>query len=466
MPFILPWAWNEYVNTPPPLPRSFLSLPMMKNSRKVLIITYYWPPSGGAGVQRWLKFSKYLPEFGWKPIVYTPENPYFNLTDQSLLKDVHEDVEVIKRRIWEPYRLATILTGTKSKHINTGNLDHAGKKKSIAQRLITYIRANWIVPDPRKYWIKPSVNLLQNLLEKRGVDVIVTTGPPHSMHLIGYNLKKRRPNLKWIADFRDPWSQLDFYDTLPMSKNTRRKHQKLERKVLEQADIVLGTSPSMHTQLEPFDISKFRCITNGFDPDDFPENYENKQDPERINLVHAGLLKSERNPSNLWKALKKWMTLQAEKADHLNIVCAGNVDTEIREQLSNDPDLGKIIDFPGYLERKELQNLYSSADIFLLLVNNTHNSRVNIPGKLFEYIASGKKILVACKKTDDVAKILMDYPNARILEYNDSPDRYLEVLNDLFTLDAKEIPSESIQSFSRQNLTKDLSDLLEDLRTS
>ncbi|TVR76797.1 MAG: glycosyl transferase [Saprospirales bacterium] len=437
----------------------------MKANRKVLIVTYYWPPSGGAGVQRWLKFSKYLPKFGWKPVVYTPENPYFFLKDKSLLKDVNSEVEVIKRKIWEPYQLAAFLSREKSKKLNTSNLDHKTDKKSLLKQFITYIRANWIIPDPRKYWIGPSVKFLKSLVDKNNINIIVTTGPPHSMHLIGYNLKKLRPGLKWIADFRDPWSKLDFYDSLPITRKTMESHKRLEKLVVDTADVVLATSPSMHQQLEPFDLQKFYCITNGYDPEDFPQITANKKTTNKIKIVHTGLLNSDRNPSNLWEGLKAWINENPEQSEGLSIVCPGNVDMEIENSLSSDPHLGNHFHFPGYIERSDLQLVYHDTDIFLLLVNNTHNSRVNIPGKLFEYIATGKRILAICNEKDDVAKILKNFSNAKVLSYDDSPKKYLDTLTKLTNEKAMESAPSQVKRYSRIQLTKDLASLLNKLET-
>ena len=432
--------------------------------KKVLIITYYWPPSGGAGVQRWLKFSKYLPDFGWQPIIYTPENPYFQLKDYSLLKDVHPSIRVIKRKIWEPYKLASLFFGTKKEKINTGNLDHAEKRTSWTKKIFNNVRANWIIPDPRKFWVKPSVKFLKKLIREENIKIVISTGPPHSMHLIGYSLKKNIPDLKWVADFRDPWSQLDFYDSLPISEKSLNHHKKLEKKVLELADIVLATSPSMYKQLEPFDYNKYHFITNGYDPDDFTDQIKKEKSSQKITITHAGLLKSERNPENLWKALSKWISKYSDTSSpDLSLICAGYVDSSIEERLSKDSEIGKILDLPGYLERTELQEIYNKTDVFLLLVNNTHNSSVNIPGKLFEYIATGKKILVVCKKTDDVSTLLQTYPNATIFDYNDSPDTYYSKLKTIFSGEIAPASAEFIEKFNRKNTTKQLSSILDAL---
>nr|MCU0397817.1 glycosyl transferase [Cyclobacteriaceae bacterium] len=214
------------------------------NEKKVLIITYYWPPSGGSGVQRWLKFVKYLPQFGWQPYVYTPENPSFEVKDETLLKDIPIEAEVIKLPIWEPYSMfnrLTLLAGGKEKSSNRNEPEV--KPSSGFQRLATWVRANLFIPDPRIFWIKPSVRFLHDFLKERKIITIITTGPPHSMHLIGLKLKKKNPDLNWIADFRDPWTEWGLWEKFGTGAWAMRRHRKLEHKVLISADHVVSVTP-------------------------------------------------------------------------------------------------------------------------------------------------------------------------------------------------------------------------------
>ncbi|HPD95904.1 MAG TPA: glycosyl transferase family 1, partial [Tenuifilaceae bacterium] len=173
-------------------------------TKRVLIITYYWPPSGGAPVQRWLKFAKYLERFGWQPVIYTPENPESFYDDESLMRDVPKDIEIVKSHIWEPYDIYRMLTGKKGEKIAVG-FTSADKKKGVSHNLLMWLRGNLLIPDPRIFWVNPSVRFLKKYLKENPVDVVVTTGPPHSLHLIGLKLK-RKLKVKWLADFRDPWT--------------------------------------------------------------------------------------------------------------------------------------------------------------------------------------------------------------------------------------------------------------------
>jgi hypothetical protein len=214
-----------------------------ENNKKVLVIAYYWPPSGGSGVQRWLKFVKYLPQFDWKPYVFTPENPSFTIKDESLNKDVPAEAVVIRYPIWEPYEAFAKVSGVFGSKKTFSPADVVKKNKSLFQKISTWVRGNFFIPDPRMFWVKPSVKFLKTYLVENNIGTIITTGPPHSMHLIGHELKKLRPSIKWIADFRDPWSEWQLLDSLMVTKVVRKKHQQLELKVLTCADEVITATP-------------------------------------------------------------------------------------------------------------------------------------------------------------------------------------------------------------------------------
>ena len=230
--------------------------------KKVLIISYYWPPFGGSGVQRWLKFAKYLPNNNWQPIIYTPENPYIEIEDKGLSSDISLDTEIWKTYIWEPYTLKDKILGKERKTQSSGLVT---RKRSFRNRFINWVRGNIFIPDPKVYWVKPSVKYLLNKLEKYNIQHIITTGPPHSMHLIGLSLKKKLPNLRWIADFRDPWSELDLLDEFSLSKLVKNKHRRLEREVLQMANTVLTVSETWVRDLKRLGAKRVELITNGYE---------------------------------------------------------------------------------------------------------------------------------------------------------------------------------------------------------
>ena len=190
---------------------------------KVLVISYYWPPAGGPGVQRWLKFCTYLPEFGIEPIVYIPENPNYPILDEGLLAELPSDIKIIKRPIWEPYFLGSLFGKKSTKTLSRGIID---QKPSLLKRMMLFLRGNLFIPDARKAWVKPSVKYLQKYLEQNPVDVIITTGPPHSLHLIGMKLKSLTAT-PWLADFRDPWTTIGYHKQLRLLARSAKKHKRL-----------------------------------------------------------------------------------------------------------------------------------------------------------------------------------------------------------------------------------------------
>ena len=246
--------------------------------KKLLVITYYWPPSGGSGVQRWLKFCKYLRDFGWEPIVYTPENPDVDLVDATLTEDVPDGMTVLRTPIFEPRRL---LRRGRSGGKTGGD---AGSKSGLdeiiflnqdertaKQNLLVWIRTNLFIPDARRFWIGPSVKYLSDLLSKNPVDAIASTGPPQSMHLIARELS-RRHSIPWLADFRDPWTGIVYFDRLPLTRRAGRRHRRLEAEVLESADAVTTVSDILVRKLEDLGAPKVHAIPNGYDDEDIPQD--------------------------------------------------------------------------------------------------------------------------------------------------------------------------------------------------
>jgi len=382
-----------------------------KLSKRVLIITYYWPPSAGSGVQRWLKFAKYLPKAGWEPVIFTPENPDFDLQDESLLKEIPESLEVIKFPIWEPYSLVSKIRG-KGKSHPARMLEQ--KEKGWIEKASIWLRANYLVPDPRVFWMKPSVKFLTDLLSNGQFEAIITTGPPHSMHLIGRDLK-RKTGIKWIADFRDPWSEWEFLDTLPMKDSVRQKHQKLEKEVLKEADQVLTISPTFQRDLEKISRRKIKLLTNGFDPADLPQGFQSKKKEKgKLHLVYTGIIDAIRNPIPLLKSIKEEFKGMGEE------VCmsfVGKVSDPVQEFVKNDNWLKEHIKFPGYVSHQEVFDFYAKADALVLILTDTKNAKGNIPGKLFEYLAIGIPVLALGDPDGDSAQILKASVQNQVLSH-------------------------------------------------
>lgn len=430
-------------------------------NKKVLIITYYWPPSGGAGVQRWLKFVKYLPEFGWDPIVYTPENPEYPSIDGSLQMEIPDSVKVIKKRIWEPYSFYKKFTGKKKdEKINAGFIQEKNSN-ALLERISVFIRGNFFIPDPRKFWIRPSVSFLKKYLVENHIQTVITTGPPHSMHLIGLKLK-RELKINWIADFRDPWTNIDFYKDLRLTKHSDSKHRKLEKRVLSKADCVLTVGNTMKQEMEELGANHCKVITNGYDQNDL-KNLSVALD-EKFSIVHVGSLNKDRNHQVLWDVLGTLAAKDILFKEKLEIKLVGKVDMEAIRMIQNRglaANLNKI----EYLPHNEIARHLLSARVLYLPINNTPNAKGILTGKFFEYLAAQRPILTIGLEKSDVADILNETKMGKVIDFNDQTGVQAFIL-EAFKMyqQANEAPIKSnAEQYSRRELTRTLSELLNQL---
>ncbi|HMC96635.1 MAG TPA: glycosyltransferase, partial [Flavobacteriales bacterium] len=270
--------------------------------KRVLIICYYWPPAGGSAVQRWLRFVRHLPGTGWMPTVYTAENGEYPVLDPALERLVPKNVEVLRRPIWEPYALyrRSLAGGAADVKVHPGFLDEKNSVPNWKKGLGRWIRGNFFVPDARRFWIRPSVRYLTDHLRSSPVDVIISSGPPHSLHLIAHALHKRT-SIPWIADFRDPWTTMDYYRELHLTRWADRRHHRLEERVVKEASAVVVVGPVMKKEFEDKYGRHVDVITNGFDTTEAALGAV-ALDP-KFTLVHVGGLLKNRNPYSLWKAL-------------------------------------------------------------------------------------------------------------------------------------------------------------------
>ncbi|AZA80199.1 glycosyl transferase family 1 [Chryseobacterium sp. G0186] len=427
--------------------------------KKILIITYYWPPAGGPGVQRWLKFAKYLPDFGWKPIIYTPENPSYPLLDETLMKDVPENIEIVRTKIWEPYQLAEKLNKS-NKKFKAGQFD-VGSNQSWKSKLSIWVRGNFFIPDARVFWVKPSIQFLEKYIKENNIDTIVTSGPPHSLHLIGLGLKDKCPNLKWIADFRDPWTEISYYKHLKLTKSSDKKHRQLESAVFKNADITLATS---YTDAENFRKAGANavCITNGFDESDGSEKTKHLNNTkDQFTLSYIGVLEQLRNPENLWKALDELIKENEEFANYFSLKFVGRIDDKILQSIEST-SLKNHIKNLGYLSHGKAVEEMQNSEILLMTNFPNESSKGIIPGKIFEYLASGKQILSFGPDKADVSKILQETNAGKHFSYRDS-EAVKEFILEKFKLWKNGNLSENtqnIEQFSRKNLTKQLTEIL------
>ena len=427
--------------------------------KKVLIITYYWPPSGGGGVMRWLKMSKFLPELGWQPIIYTPENPDPSVIDESLLSEIHPDIIELKTPIWEPYNFYRKITGKKSgEKFKSGYISEAaeGNWKS---KLSVFIRGNFLIPDPRKFWIKPSVKFLNKFLNENPVDLIISTGPPHSMHIIALGLKKKF-NLPWIADFRDPWTDIDFYHKLKLTTWADKKHKNLEKKVLAAADHIVTVSPGCAADIQKIAHRKIEVINNGFDPTDY--DFELPKLDEKFTISHFGAFNKDRNPAALWKVLGELASVNPDFKKLLQIKLIGQTDQSVISEIEKNK-LKENIVVKDHLAHKEGLIELSKSQVLLLPLNDAPNVKGILPGKMYEYMALRRPILALGPTDADYAKILGETKAGISLDFNDEQGIKTTLKNyfQRFLNNNLEIESEAFEKYSRKNLAKQFINLIQ-----
>ncbi|MEO9966230.1 MAG: glycosyltransferase family 4 protein [Reichenbachiella sp.] len=430
--------------------------------KKILIVTYYWPPSGGGGVQRWLKFVKYLPEFGWEPIVFTPENPEFDLKDDSLSKDVDPNLEVIRFPIWEPFSFYKRLF-KKGERLKQGIVIEKSKM-SLTDRLSVWVRANFFIPDPRRFWVAPSIDFLKDYIDEHKIDVLVTTGPPHSMHLIGRGLK-RKCNIKWVADFRDPWSDWDILDKLNVSGLVRGIHQRMERSVLNEADLCITVSRRLAQALATKSENKnIPVITNGVDPDDF-ELDDQMQFEAKFRITHMGLLNEIRNPESLWEVLESLCAELPGFQEDLQIILAGMVSGSILDRLQESKELSQSLKHLDYISHHEVFGYYKNSSILLLLLNQTENAKWILPGKFFEYLMAGQQILTLGEPDSDIQDILLETESGEVFKFDDKVKIRQMIKSAYERFKAGESTQQQLKTkrYLRRNLTQELSIKLDQL---
>jgi glycosyltransferase involved in cell wall biosynthesis len=422
---------------------------------KVLIITYYWPPAGGPGVQRWLKFVKYLPDFGIEPIVYIPENPTYPLVDKGLLSEVNPNVTILKQRITEPYAWASAFSKNSTKKISSGIIP-AAKKQSFLQRIMLWVRGNLLIPDARVLWVKPSVNYLSKYIKENGIETIITTGPPHSLHLIGLRLKELH-DLKWIADFRDPWTTIGYHKALKLSDSAAKKHKDLERKVLNSADSILVTSPTTKTEFQQLTAKPIEVITNGYDTEMIPKQPLD----EKFTLAHIGSFLSERNPKLLWESLSELIAENEQFKADFQLKLIGAVSSEVMESIIN-AGLQSYVNNLGYVSHSEAVTEQRKSQVLLLVEIDSEDTKCIIPGKLFEYMVSERPILAIGPQGADFASIIQSTNTGVFSLYADKERIKQTILNYFDQYNEGNLKANAIglQQFSRKNLTSQLASIL------
>lgn len=410
---------------------------------------------------RWAKMSKYISAFGWQPVIYTPSNGETGMHDESLLKEIPENIEIVKTPIWEPYDLyKTFLGRSKKDKVYSGFINEK-KKASLAQRISVFIRGNFFIPDARMFWIKPSVKFLKDYLQSHPVDAIVSTGPPHSMHLIAEQIHKST-GIPWIADFRDPWTNIDFYRDLQLTSLADKRHHHLELKVLKNASKIVTVTWRSRDEFKALcGRNDIEVVPNGFDEADFPPPNPDQLDSD-FTFVHVGSMNKDRNPVSFWLAVNEAIHRVPEMRQHLKIRLVGPVDFSVRTSVES-MGLNDVTEFIEYVPHTAAVKLQQQAQVVLLVINNSPNARTIIPGKLFEYLGSGRPLLAIGPKESDSAKVIETTRGGVVHEHDDITgltSRILVYFN-LYKAGNLKGNAEGLQQFTRKNLAGEFANVLE-----
>lgn len=426
--------------------------------KKVLVITYYWPPLGGSGVQRWLKFVKYLRDFGWEPVVYTPLDAERMATDYSLEREIPQGVEVLRTKIIEPYSLYKLFTGKKDGQIKPGFIGSSGGK-SLKERLSLFIRSNFFIPDPKMLWVNPSARYLKKYLAQHPVDVIVSTGPPHSMHLIARKVS-RATGIPWVADFRDPWTKMFTFKYMGYSRIVESIHKKLEKKVLQDATAVVTVTNTIAAEFEQIlkgnsagKAKRVHVITNGFDPADFSSD---KVEPEEgFTITYTGLFVKTQNPKTLWKTLGERCQRDSQFANDLKIRLIGHTDSSILASIHENGLENNLLSME-YTPHQQVVEWQRKARVLLLAGGTEPEAKGILTGKFFEYMAAARPILGFGPKGGDMDIALEESGCGTMFNYQDSEgvNAFLDEQYGLFQAGQTPNIKGEIDLYSRVELTR------------
>jgi glycosyltransferase involved in cell wall biosynthesis len=421
---------------------------------KVLIITYYWPPSGGAGVQRWLKFSKYLPEFGWEPIILTvdPEYAAYPVTDFSLKEDLPSSVKVYSTPATNYF---SIYKKDKSKIPSAGFANSVDN--TLKGKILRFIRGNFFLPDPRKGWNKYAFKKACELIDTEEIRHIITTSPPHSTQLIGLKIKKKYPGIKWIADLRDPWTDIYYYKQFYPTFISKRIDLRMEKSVLKKADKIITVGASLKTllSLKVEEIeNKTEVIPNGFDEDDF--NNLKTSMPALFTISYMGTLSDVYPIDRFLEALQVFK----KRGNDFILRFIGTVSSKQKDIIQAKTS-NSVVEFIPYVDHAAALKYMLESTILLLIIPDHQSNRSIITGKLFEYIAAGKPIICLGPDDGDAAGILRETGHGTTFSYKDS-NGVLDYLLKL-TSDNSIIEKIPLKIFSRRELTRKIVSLLEKL---
>ncbi len=436
--------------------------PVNKSLTPVLVVTYYFPPAGGPGVQRMLKFIRYLPDYGWQPVVLTVKNGDFPAKDPTLEEEIPEEMPVIRVPAVEPYAFYRKFTGKKSGEmipVGTLSADNSG---SFPEKFAHWIRANLFIPDARLGWIFPVISAAKRIIHNYNIQALFSSSPPQSVQVAALRIAKRH-GLPWVADFRDPWTDIYYYQGLQRLKLAKKLDAAFEKKVLERADAVLTVSPTIQRQLgEKIRRPDVSMIPNGYDASDFKGDTKHHYD--EFSISYIGNLKANQNPSSLWNALKTLCDNDTAFASNLSLQFTGKIHPEVKESLERFA-LTSSLKINDYVPHYEATRQMRQTAVLLFIVPDAPNNAGILTGKLFEYLAAGRPILSIGPVDGDAADILRSAGAGDMLSQSDlvGMRSHIERLYESWQKEnMKEfIPEQSkVEQYDRRQLTGELSQVL------
>jgi glycosyltransferase involved in cell wall biosynthesis len=415
--------------------------------KQVLFITYYWPPSGKASLYWPLGLIKHLPQFGWQPVVLTVKEESFTQTDESLTKDLPQDLKVFKSRTYEPFKLYKKFTGKKAEEQLIASETISTSNRSLTHRISIWLRMNLFIPDSRMGWYWPAVAAGSKILNQEKIGAIVTIGPPHTTHIIGKKLSKKF-NVPHVPVFIDPWVDIVYYKNFNRNRVTLKIDNHLEKSVLENAKAIVFVTETMkndYLDKYKFLIDKSQVLYWGYNEEDFEKVTFNKEERETKILVHAGNIFSYQNPTNFWKEIKK----NKESGNKINIKFIGTVDTDIKNTIT-ESGLDDVTEYLGFLPYYEMLREICKADFLLVCATEPRH----VPGKLFEYIRTGNSIIAFGDDNDEVIKLLDQSNSGMMFNYRETGEEFFKKYNTL-------VPNtDYIKQFDRKKISEKLSKIL------
>lgn len=427
---------------------------------RVLIITYYWPPSGGIGVQRWLQFSKNLPDNGWKPVIFTVKGANYPIIDESLLKQVPENIEVHSVKSFEPNNILSFFKKGKNKNENIYKLQQqSSEKKSLFKKLLWTIRGNFFIPDARILWANKSFNYLDKYLVENPVDIIISTGPPHSSHLIAQKLKSKH-NTPWISDFRDPWTSMDYLKQMNLKQFALKKQKRLEKSVLKNSTEVVVVGKTIQNEFkENYNIDS-HIIYNGYSKLD--GIIKSDVLDSKFTITHTGSFLHHRNCNDLWRCLSELAVENESFSNALEIKLVGNIASIVTESIEKY-NLTKYVNLIQQVDHAAAKAIQRSAQLLLLPIDRIENPEFVVTGKLFEYLQAKRPILFIGPSHGDAADIIRSCSAGSIVDFDDFDGLKKELTDkyDNYRNKNNESNSSNVERFSYPELTKQIVKLLE-----